>query len=143
MPNLAEATSAPPSIAIVNTAAVHPKFFTENPPARDRARHQADLDGFVPNAGVPRSLAASNEFDSARDRCVADLGADSFVHPKSLRVTGKMCTLAVRAEETMRRRDFIRAFAVAAGLPAIARAQQGQPVVGFLSTRSPVCWDYL
>ncbi|WP_439400380.1 ABC transporter substrate-binding protein (plasmid) [Bradyrhizobium sp. PMVTL-01] len=37
----------------------------------------------------------------------------------------------------MRRRDFIRAFAVAAGLPAIVRAQQGQPVVGFLSTRSP------
>lgn len=37
----------------------------------------------------------------------------------------------------MRRRDFIQGLAAGACLPAIAHAQQGQPVVGFLSTRSP------
>lgn len=37
----------------------------------------------------------------------------------------------------MRRRDFITALGIAATLPAIARAQQAVPTIGFLSTRSP------
>ena len=37
----------------------------------------------------------------------------------------------------MRRRDFMTGLGVAAALPAISRAQQGTPTIGFLSTRSP------
>jgi putative ABC transport system substrate-binding protein len=37
----------------------------------------------------------------------------------------------------MRRRDFIAGLGIAAALPAIARAQQDTPTIGFLSTRSP------
>jgi putative ABC transport system substrate-binding protein len=37
----------------------------------------------------------------------------------------------------MRRRDVIRGLGIAVALPAIARAQQTLPVIGFLSTRSP------
>jgi putative tryptophan/tyrosine transport system substrate-binding protein len=37
----------------------------------------------------------------------------------------------------MRRRDFMAGLGMAAALPAISRAQQTMPVVGFLSTRSP------
>jgi putative ABC transport system substrate-binding protein len=37
----------------------------------------------------------------------------------------------------MRRRDFITGLGVAAALPAILRAQQTVPTIGFLSTRSP------
>ncbi len=38
----------------------------------------------------------------------------------------------------MRRRDFMTGLGVAAALPAISRAQQTTPTIGFLSTRSPV-----
>ncbi len=37
----------------------------------------------------------------------------------------------------MKRRDFMTGLGVAAALPAIARAQQPMPTIGFLSTRSP------
>jgi len=37
----------------------------------------------------------------------------------------------------MRRRDFIAGLGIAAALPPMARAQQGTPTIGFLSTRSP------
>jgi putative ABC transport system substrate-binding protein len=37
----------------------------------------------------------------------------------------------------MRRRDFMKGLGIAASLPAIARAQQDTPTIGFLSTRSP------
>jgi putative ABC transport system substrate-binding protein len=37
----------------------------------------------------------------------------------------------------MKRRDFIAGLGVAAALPAIVRAQQSTPTIGFLSTRSP------
>lgn len=37
----------------------------------------------------------------------------------------------------MKRRDFIAGLGLAAALPAIARAQQTVPTIGFLSTRSP------
>ena len=37
----------------------------------------------------------------------------------------------------MRRRDFIAGLGIVAALPAISRAQQTMPTVGFLSTRSP------
>ena len=37
----------------------------------------------------------------------------------------------------MKRRDFVTGLGIAAALPAIARAQQTVPVIGFLSTRSP------
>src|SRR5579872_4575953 len=37
----------------------------------------------------------------------------------------------------MRRRDFITGLGFAAALPAMARAQQTMPTIGFLSTRSP------
>jgi len=37
----------------------------------------------------------------------------------------------------MRRREFITGLAVSAALPAISRAQQPMPIIGFLSTRSP------
>jgi putative tryptophan/tyrosine transport system substrate-binding protein len=37
----------------------------------------------------------------------------------------------------MRRRDFIAGLGIAAALPAISRAQQDTPTIGFLSTRSP------
>jgi putative ABC transport system substrate-binding protein len=44
---------------------------------------------------------------------------------------------SVNVEEAMRRRDFVMGLGFAAILPAIARAQQTPPVIGFLSTRSP------
>jgi putative ABC transport system substrate-binding protein len=37
----------------------------------------------------------------------------------------------------MRRRDFMTGLGIAAALPAISRAQQAIPTIGFLSTRSP------
>jgi putative tryptophan/tyrosine transport system substrate-binding protein len=37
----------------------------------------------------------------------------------------------------MRRRDFMTGLGIAATLPAISRAQQATPTIGFLSTRSP------
>jgi putative ABC transport system substrate-binding protein len=37
----------------------------------------------------------------------------------------------------MKRRDFMRGLGMAAALPAISRAQQAIPTIGFLSTRSP------
>jgi putative tryptophan/tyrosine transport system substrate-binding protein len=37
----------------------------------------------------------------------------------------------------MRRRDFMTGLGIAAALPAISRAQQATPTIGFLSTRSP------
>ena len=37
----------------------------------------------------------------------------------------------------MRRRDFITGLGIAATLPAMSRAQQEKPTIGFLSTRSP------
>ena len=37
----------------------------------------------------------------------------------------------------MRRRDFMKGLGVVAALPAISRAQQDIPTIGFLSTRSP------
>jgi putative ABC transport system substrate-binding protein len=37
----------------------------------------------------------------------------------------------------MKRRDFMAGLGIAATLPAISRAQQTMPTVGFLSTRSP------
>jgi putative ABC transport system substrate-binding protein len=37
----------------------------------------------------------------------------------------------------MKRRDFVTALGIAAALPAIARAQQDTPTIGFLSTRAP------
>jgi len=37
----------------------------------------------------------------------------------------------------MRRRDFITGLGIAAAMPAIARAQQETPTIGFLSTRAP------
>jgi len=37
----------------------------------------------------------------------------------------------------MRRRDFVTGLGIAAALPAISRAQQTIPTIGFLSTRSP------
>jgi putative ABC transport system substrate-binding protein len=37
----------------------------------------------------------------------------------------------------MRRRDFMTGLGVVAALPAISRAQQTMPTIGFLSTRSP------
>src|SRR6185312_4251111 len=37
----------------------------------------------------------------------------------------------------MRRRDFMTGLGIAAALPAISRAQQETPTIGFLSTRSP------
>ena len=37
----------------------------------------------------------------------------------------------------MRRRDFITGLGIAAALPAVSRAQQATPTIGFLSTRSP------
>jgi putative ABC transport system substrate-binding protein len=37
----------------------------------------------------------------------------------------------------MRRRDFMTGLGIAAALPAISRAQQTTPTIGFLSTRSP------
>ncbi|HEY0282597.1 MAG TPA: hypothetical protein VGC27_08240, partial [Rhizomicrobium sp.] len=37
----------------------------------------------------------------------------------------------------MKRREFIAGLGFAAALPAIARAQQPTPTIGFLSTRSP------
>ena len=37
----------------------------------------------------------------------------------------------------MKRRDFMAGLGIAAALPAISRAQQTSPTVGFLSTRSP------
>jgi putative tryptophan/tyrosine transport system substrate-binding protein len=37
----------------------------------------------------------------------------------------------------MRRRDFIAGLGIAAALPAMSRAQQATPTIGFLSTRSP------
>jgi hypothetical protein len=38
--------------------------------------------------------------------------------------------------EAMKRRDFMAGLGIAAALPAISRAQQTVPTVGFLSTRS-------
>src|ERR1700754_3276669 len=37
----------------------------------------------------------------------------------------------------MKRRDFVTGLGLAATLPAMARAQQAIPTIGFLSTRSP------
>ena len=37
----------------------------------------------------------------------------------------------------MRRRDFMTGLGIAAALPAMSRAQQARPTIGFLSTRSP------
>jgi hypothetical protein len=37
----------------------------------------------------------------------------------------------------MRRRDFVTGLGIAAALPAMSRAQQATPTIGFLSTRSP------
>src|SRR5579864_4403381 len=37
----------------------------------------------------------------------------------------------------MRRRDFVKGLGIAIALPAMARAQQETPTIGFLSTRSP------
>jgi putative tryptophan/tyrosine transport system substrate-binding protein len=37
----------------------------------------------------------------------------------------------------MRRRDFMTGLGIAAALPAVSRAQQATPTIGFLSTRSP------
>src|ERR1700684_4479978 len=37
----------------------------------------------------------------------------------------------------MRRRDFMTGLALAAAAPAVPRAQQATPTIGFLSTRSP------
>jgi ABC-type uncharacterized transport system substrate-binding protein len=37
----------------------------------------------------------------------------------------------------MRRRDFMKGLGIAAALPAMSRAQQDAPTIGFLSTRSP------
>jgi putative tryptophan/tyrosine transport system substrate-binding protein len=37
----------------------------------------------------------------------------------------------------MRRRDFVTGLGIAAALPAVSRAQQATPTIGFLSTRSP------
>jgi putative ABC transport system substrate-binding protein len=37
----------------------------------------------------------------------------------------------------MRRRDFMTGLVIAAALPAVSRAQQATPTIGFLSTRSP------
>jgi putative tryptophan/tyrosine transport system substrate-binding protein len=37
----------------------------------------------------------------------------------------------------MRRRDFMTGLGIAAALPAMSRAQQATPTIGFLSTRSP------
>src|SRR3954466_12229286 len=37
----------------------------------------------------------------------------------------------------MKRRDFMTGLGVAAALPAISRAQDAAPTIGFLSTRSP------
>jgi putative ABC transport system substrate-binding protein len=39
--------------------------------------------------------------------------------------------------EALRRRDFMTGLGIAAALPAISRAQQETPTIGFLSTRSP------
>jgi putative ABC transport system substrate-binding protein len=37
----------------------------------------------------------------------------------------------------MKRRDFMAGLGIAVALPAISRAQQTTPTIGFLSTRSP------
>ena len=37
----------------------------------------------------------------------------------------------------MKRRDFMTGLGIAAALPAVSRAQQATPTIGFLSTRSP------
>ncbi len=37
----------------------------------------------------------------------------------------------------MKRRDFMTGLGIAAVLPAISRAQEATPTIGFLSTRSP------